>query len=634
MKKTYILALAALAMAFSCQKAENSPEATSEPVVRTFTCTFAQPDTKLAINDSDGKTTWEVGDQILVHGEGSSNRQIITLDAGDISADGKKATITVTSVSPYNRTGYVSNYYASYPASACPTGNWYWNSRFSETNHFLMFGCNDGDTFTFYNLCGIISFIVDDDFDSYIFSGNSGETVGYSALQSRIRITSEHAVSVDYVRTGTNDDYTTVPLTTINGTVVSDGSTINYICLPNGANFTGGFTIKFLKSGSVVKTLSTTKSVNVPRNSYRPMGDVTAYLKTYVPPTSHNSSIDMTGATALDGSGNANCYIVDGSDDDNASKVFTFKAYKGNGTAGVGTVASTEILWETWNNTETVTAKSVIAAVDFDKQDANDYYTIVFKMPATLHAGNALIAAKDAGDNILWSWHIWVPATTITQSTYGGIYGAKEIMDRNVGALVATVAEESAVDVRSYGMYYQWGRKDPFLAPATTKNGSMTYTAARMSVEESIQNPTAYIKTGGDSVKDWNTASSTALWGTSKTEYDPCPPGYVVPTRNKSTIWWADTPLDLNAEFNTSYGWFKAGVTYDSENSTTTGYMVFPICGYIDQGSLSNLGSRAYIWSAYSSSSDLAYQIYFDGSSKSRTEQRKSRAGSVRCVAE
>ena len=201
MKKTYILALAALAMAFSCQKAENSPEATSEPVVRTFTCTFAQPDTKLAINDSDGKTTWEVGDQILVHGEGSSNRQIITLDAGDISADGKKATITVTSVSPYNRTGYVSNYYASYPASACPTGNWYWNSRFSETNHFLMFGCNDGDTFTFYNLCGIISFIVDDDFDSYIFSGNSGETVGYSALQSRIRITSEHAVSVDYVRT-------------------------------------------------------------------------------------------------------------------------------------------------------------------------------------------------------------------------------------------------------------------------------------------------------------------------------------------------------------------------------------------------------------------------------------------------
>ena len=365
-----------------------------------------------------------------------------------------------------------------------------------------------------------------------------------------------------------------------------------------------------------------------------PLGNVTAYLKDYVAPSTHDSAISTTGAMALDDSGNANCYIVDGSVAANAEKVFTFKAYKGNSTAGVGTVASAEILWETYNNAETVKANSVIAAVDFEKKSENDFYTMVFKMPETLHAGNALIAAKDISNNILWSWHIWVPATAITQSTYGGIYGTKEIMDRNLGALEATVAEESAVDVRSYGTYYQWGRKDPFLAPATTKNGSMTYTAARMSVEESIQNPTAYIKTGSDDVKDWNTASSTTLWGTSKTEYDPCPPGYVVPTRDKSTVWWADTPLNLNFEYNTTYKWCRAGVAYDSENSTTTGYLVFPICGYIDQGDLSNLGTRAYIWSSYSSSSTLAYQICFDGGSKSRPEQRKSRAGSVRCVAE
>lgn len=285
MKKMYILALAALAMAFSCQKTENSPEPASEPVVRTFTCTFAQPDTKLAINDADGKTTWEVGDEILVHGAGSSNREIVTLKAGDISADGKTAKITITSVTPYDRTsdGYISNYYASYPASACPTGNWYWNSRFNDTNHFLLFGCNDGDTFKFYNLCGIISFKVTGDFDSYIFSGSNGdETVGYSALQSRVRVKTNHDVTIDYVRTGENDGYTTVPLTSITGTVVGNGSTINYICLPNGANFPDGFTIKFLKGGSIVKTLSTTSSVSVPRNSYRPLGDVTAYLKDYV----------------------------------------------------------------------------------------------------------------------------------------------------------------------------------------------------------------------------------------------------------------------------------------------------------------------------------------------------------------
>lgn len=640
MKTNVILKISAVALmaattVLSCQKTGDPiPDASS---LRTFTCTIGDPDTKLGIAE-DGKTTWEVGDQILIHGEYTNAPycETVTLAAGNISADKKTATFTLGDLTTYNRSGYSSNLYVAYPASAVVMNDrCYWNSRFSDTNQPLMVGYNKGNSFVLHNICGIITFKVSGSFDQYTLVGNNNEDVGYSALQSRIRYTTSDTENLDGfpIRTGTNDSYTTVAVKSVTASVVADGTTVNRICIPGGANFTDGFTIRFLNAGSIVKTVSV-KPINVAYGKLLPLGNVTAYLKDYVAPSTHDSAISTTGATALDGDGTANCYIVDGSVAGNANKVFTFKAYKGNSTTGVGTVAKAELLWETWNNAGTVTENSVIAAVDFEKKAENDYYTMVFKMPATLHAGNALIAAKDAGDNILWSWHIWVPATTITQSTYGGIYGAKEIMDRNVGALVATVAEESAVDVRSYGMYYQWGRKDPFLAPATTKNGSMTYTAARMSVEESIQNPTAYIKTGSDDVKDWNTASSTALWGTSKTEYDPCPPGYVVPTRDKSTIWWADTPLDLNAEFNTSYGWFKAGVTYDSENSTTTGYMVFPICGYIDQGSLSNLGSRAYIWSAYSSSSDLAYQIYFNGSSKSRAEQRKSRAGSVRCVAE
>lgn len=633
--KISAVALMAAATVLSCQKTGDAiPDASS---LRTFTCTIGDPDTKLGIAE-DGKTTWEVGDQILIHGEYTNAPycETVTLAAGNISADKKTATFTLGDLTKYNRSGYSSNLYVAYPASAVVMNDHcYWNSRFSDTNQPLMVGYNKGNSFVLHNICGIITFKVSGSFDQYTLVGNNNEDVGYSALQSRIRYTTSDTENLDGfpIRTGTQDSYTTVAVKSVTASVVADGTTVNRICIPGGANFTDGFTIRFLNAGSIVKTVSV-KPINVAYGKLLPLGNVTAYLKDYVAPSTHDSAISTTGAMALDDSGNANCYIVDGSVAANAEKVFTFKAYKGNSTTGVGTVASAEILWETWNNAETVTANSVIAAVDFDKQEVNDYYTMVFKMPETLHAGNALIAAKDISNNILWSWHIWVPATAITQSTYGGIYGTKEIMDRNLGALEATVAEESAVDVRSYGTYYQWGRKDPFLAPATTKNGSMTYTAAQMSVEESIQNPTAYIKTGSDDVKDWNTASSTTLWGTSKTEYDPCPPGYVVPTRDKSTIWWADTPLDLNAEFNTSYGWFKAGVAYDSENSTTTGYMVFPICGYIDQGSLSNLGSRAYIWSAYSSSSDLAYQIYLNGSSKFRAEQRKSRAGNVRCVAE
>lgn len=634
MKKMYILALAALAMAFSCQKTENSPEAASEPVVRTFTCTFAQPDTKLAINDADGKTTWEVGDEILVHGDGSSNREIVTLKAGDISADGKTATITITSVTPYDRTssGYISNYYASYPASACPTGDWYWNSRFNDTNHFLLFGCNDGDTFKFYNLCGIISFKVTGDFDSYIFSGNGDETVGYSALQSRVRVRTNHDVTIDYVRTGENDGYTTVPLTSITGTVVGNGSTINYICLPNGANFPDGFTIKFLKGGSIVKTLSTTSSVSVPRNSYRPMGDVTAYLKDYVAPTTHNNTIGVTVASATDlgSTATANCYIVSSAGD------YKFKAVKGNSSTVVGTVASVDILWETWNNAETVTANSVIAAADYDLQSGGDPY-VVFKTPTTLHVGNALIAAKDAGDNILWSWHIWVPNGIPATSTYGIMTAAMQ--DRNLGAVNKATDSEALVDGLSIGLLYQWGRKDPFPGLASTESSTpitlthpvtLTSSKTNFTVEETIQNPTVYVKTGGDDNKTWmtNEEKNNTYWGASKTIYDPCPVGYKVASR--------DNFNSPSITINTTYKWFKFGTDLDIDHPETTGYAVFPVGGYLDQAEYKSRGARAYIWTSYASSGDknIAYQIYIDGSSSSIAQQRMSRGGNVRCVKE
>lgn len=642
MKKIYILALAALALAFSCQKNENAPETATEPEVRTFTLKFAQPDTKVAINDSDAKTTWEVGDEILVHGEGSSNREIVTLAAGDISADGRTATITISSVTPYDRSAdkYISTYYASYPASACPTGNFYWNSRFSETNHFLMFGCNDGDTFTFYNLCGIISFKVYGDFDSYVFTGNGGETVGYSALQSRVRVKDDHSVSIEYVRTGTADSYTTVPLTSISGPVVGDGSTINYICLPNGANFTGGFTIKFLKSGSIVKTLTTTKSVTVLRNEYRPMGVVTTYLEDYVAPSTHDSSIPMGGATALDASANANCYIVDGSDDANEGKVFTFKAYKGKSSTGVGTVASAEILWETWNNNEAVTANSVIAAVDYDKQSANDYYTIVFKMPATLHPGNAVIAAKDDADNILWSWHIWVPKGMHTDITDATIFGSKAIMSRNLGALVDAPAGAAAT-VGSYGLFYEWGRKDPFPGMgavatdgvATVAGTAMTKYNGTMTIAETIQNPTKYAWKGGD----WcdSADQSMTLWTTSKTIYDPCPPGYIVPHRNTSVHFWGSTAL---SSLDASDNFVDNGGSYYSFQLGTSTPVVFPYAGYIDNdyGNYYKAGKRSAVWSSYCSTLGKAYarDSRHDGPSFNRSELKTSRGASVRCVAE
>ena len=621
MKKIYILALSALAVAVSCQKTSEIPETeSSEPIIRTVTCTIAADDSKVDINPANGKTTWVKGDKILIHGKKTSEDVVVTLEEENILNEGKTASFSVE----FPATSYLDDkedpcgYYAAYPAEAYienSSGRGYHYNTFSETNLPLMsayFNATE-NTFGFHNLCGLISFKVTGDYDSYILTGNGNETVGYS----------KYAVKTTKNDTNYHHGSTSGELKSISGPLVADGVTENRIFFPNGVSFTGGFTIKFLEGGVVEKTLSTTKPVTVARAEYRPMGDVT----------------DLS-ATA-----SANCYIIDGSNDANADKVFTFKAYQGNSEAGVGSIASASIVWETYNTADAVTANTVIAAVDFDKQEANEYYTMVFKMPATLHAGNALIAANDAGGNILWSWHIWVPSTAISTITDATVFGGT-IMDRNLGALVAAPAA-GAVTVQSYGLLYQWGRKDPFPGmDAIEHNGQAAVAGTAMSaldgtmkMEDAIKNPTKFIKSSEG--KDWAEDPNNAYWSSSKSIYDPCPQGYIVPNRNTSALYWSGTnldALDASANFVDNY---KTDASYLSYQLGTSTAVVFPYTGYIQMGYGDHYkaGIRSYVWSSYASSYkgnvDVAYSVFAERNKEyRRVERGKSLGAAVRCVAE
>lgn len=644
MKQMYILALAAATMAFSCNKNAVEQAPVQEPVLRTFTCTIAEPDTKLAIDDANGKTTWEEGDEILIRGrwtgKSGSNyySRVVTLTSENIKDAGKTASFEVEeiySISSGNRWQKgKTQLFAVYPASAVVINNgstnWNENTPFNTTNTQLVAGyndvtVNDGNSFTMYNLCGIISFKVTGDYDSYSFAGNNAETVGYEDYKAALYMGSADP-SLTWVSGGS-------ALTSISGPVTGDGSTVNYICLPNGASFTGGFTMNFLKSGAVVKTLSTTAAVTVKRSEYRPMGDVTSYLKDYVAPSTHDSAISTTGATALDASGNANCYIVDGSVAANAEKVFTFKAYKGNSTAGVGTVAKAELLWETWNNAETVIENSVIAAVDFEKKAENDYYTMVFKMPATLHAGNALIAAKDAGDNILWSWHIWVPATYPTSATYG-IHDTKEMMDRNLGAL--DIPSKDAAVPANAGFFYQWGRKDPLRtisafdtgALATTYPANVWTTSSTQLTTENMEASPCVFVTGNT---DWLSTRENTLWDETKQIHDPCPVGYKVPKYGFTSFFDYFTIADYE-------GWSFNDANYNfTIGKTTDPVAVFPFGHITRYGSYDLSDSKAWVWTATykSDNAENARAVTVASeSSRSCTGQRKANGVYVRCVAE
>lgn len=655
--KFFVLSLCAVFAFNACQK-ENTPKTeqpTNSKKYITISCTIdSTPDSKVSLTKegSVGKTEWEVGDKIFVHGKyaGTKDEKVYSCVATvkSLSADKKTASFDIPDIDdrynnalfPGDRTNYAADLFVAYPADAvdAPASGyvkWYGYTPFKNTNTLLMAGCNDledatgGCKIKFYNLSGAISFKVSGDFDAYAFSGNNGETVGYSKYVARID--KYTLASSDKGAYRTVFDYTgsegpgassgAKTSITIESWTGADGTTNNFIYLPNGANFTTGFTFTFYKDGVAQKIAKVTNGANVARGKYLDLGDITSHLKN--PPAAPVNHTDLSDglvfgtATDLSSTASANCYIV------GAAGQYKFKMVKGNSSISVGTVKGASIIWETYNNTDPVTAKSVIAAVDYYINDDDEY--VVFKTPGTLKAGNALLAVKDAMDNILWSWHIWIPASTIIDIT-DATFSSTAIMDRNLGALEK--ATTTSAGLATHGFFYEWGRKDPFPGSATVNTAIAFETVdGPKSTLYSEQNPTKHIKVvENDTAGNWNTDDINTLWDNSgKTQYDPCPPGYRVPKFNESYKLWVK-----NGD-NWTFDWTNVYFKYDSSDP------IFPLPGYISGSTTPSYpGERALIWSASYHSAPRGYckLIRKDKGGYYYHNYFKMEAGSVRCVVE
>lgn len=347
-----------------------------------------------------------------------------------------------------------------------------------------------------------------------------------------------------------------------------------------------------------------------------------------IAPPAHEPAAWTSGAEDLVVSNAANCYIVYHKDvegySSNAGKAFHIPAVKGKSSTSVGAIASVSILWETYNGTsESVIANSIIDKVDYDAG------YIYFKMPesAIMHTGNALIAAKDVKGSILWSWHIWVPSSVVSSITNTKL-SPTAVMDRNLGAIEPAVAAESTVPVEAYGLYYQWGRKDPFITSDWTRNTSVAFstTSSWVTTETAVQNPTVLYKQNDKSTSpatyNWNSSEITTLWEDSgKTIYDPCPPTYRVDVYNNSKRMWAYQNT-TNWEANTTYGWLKYGSN-----------IVFPLSGYTEDLSPYKVKERTVLWSASYKDLERGYGVY-TSPSPSYHSYYKYYGASVRCVKE
>jgi len=610
--KFAIVILSGLLLAAACGEKEDAPEVDPsqkeevQPVSKTLT--FVLP-----ANSVSGKTKWVAGDQIVVHGEYAKDQVTVTLAAENISSDGKTASLLVDGLKPYTREDVTSTLYAGYPADAVNNlRHCFFYTQFSQTNQGLMAACNDAetDTFQFVDLSAAVTFSVNADLDGYIFTGNKKETLGYGVYQ--VKITSKEKNVLQYV----ND-----PVISIEGKLASGKNTI---FVPAQLALKAGLSIKFKKGDKIIKILKTSEPESIATGEVLDLGDVTEAIVDYDDPFS-DDILD------LDTAGNANCYIV------TEPGKYKFKAVYGNAsTQFVEDIASASVLWETWNNAEEVTEGSVVASVSY----AEDY--IILHMPEVLHPGNAVIAAHadDDEQTILWSWHIWVPATEIATDTYG-IYGS-EMMDRNLGALVVATTEGPA-PVESFGLTYQWGRKDPFVGPAapaagdnatvagvavTQTEGTGSGNESKITLEFAIANPTVL---GFSQNGDWLLESDHTLWqDADKTIYDPCPVGYRVPARDANQPFHSsDLSAQTGWQENKDNYWFTLGDPI----------AVFPFSGYRDDygpKSLSHAYDRAAYWTSFAGEGEVTanYVNIRAGSAHKLTTVGRARGCSVRCVAE
>ena len=304
-------------------------------------------------------------------------------------------------------------------------------------------------------------------------------------------------------------------------------------------------------------------------------------------------------------------------------------------------ITSVKILWQTGNGTDfAIGNNSNGKLVYLDNEDK-------IHVTAGKINGNAVIAGYNSSNEIVWSWHIWVNSNSPAQlskavpyTTYDwdetGIKASdpnvrvagQPVMSCNLGALSTTPGASS------YGLWYQWGRKDPFPQGKeslhieehayTSDNIVAVYDNAgvqiRMSstadtrelfqdiitsptngnIDYTLKHPTHFILSSEDYISiindgDWYWGHNDRLWGGKpvseatiiyetenlllsntgailKSIFDPCPSGWMMPPGD---IWLGFTKNGLNVTNNLTYDLINCSETGSEENKQNFGFHIY-----------------------------------------------------------
>lgn len=317
-------------------------------------------------------------------------------------------------------------------------------------------------------------------------------------------------------------------------------------------------------------------------------------------------------ATDLSKKESANCYLVTGRGS------YSFNAsIKGCGPDLIEEYPSrATVLWEYTDNKLSQGNGKLIK--DLYLEYRNSSYYIKFTTVDSFKEGNAVIALKSGNGTILWSWHIWFSDfdADAEACTYSG-HSDKAMMSRNLGAISSSPGK-----TESYGMLYQWGRKDPFPCNSSISKVSAT---GHGNTEYTVKNPDKFLAVSSADA-DWMSVSSDKLWDKTKSIYDPCPPGWQIPEGGTDGIW-SGFPNG-----KTSFDSSNHGITFGTTYSTPKTW--YPAAGYIDPVSAQftkekEVGAN---W-ACSAAGNLSYGLTFssDGTIKTSDKSGRATGKSIRC---
>lgn len=369
--------------------------------------------------------------------------------------------------------------------------------------------------------------------------------------------------------------------------------------------------------------------------------------------------VAQTQTLDAEGQWRANCYVITA-----PSVSYKFDVMHRPDGSELATT-SVKLLWQS--------NPDVVQHVDMVNGNALFYVNASENDAAQVVDTNAVIAACDASGKVVWSWHLWIVNENplVATDTYSN---GKVFMQKNLGAFTnANGSTEEQKIIDSYGMYYQWGRKDPFPRPlyfnATGAYDEDRYdedgiyikevfaerTSANGTIDYITKNPMHFITNascmaeGGDGIGDWLVTADNRLWSdTEKSVYDPCPYGWRVPSADDLKVLELSNdednkPLD---GLRKQYGWHL---------SDGVGKYFWSACGrrrYSD-GKVENMNSKdgvypsqpqpweGYYWTSSTTADGKAVSLYFDLTTTRTINKffpshpaRRANGFQVRCVKE